>query len=180
MKAHVKRAMVMAMIGVAAAVALMAQPYRLIRFTGRSMQPTYEDGAFALIQKNPTRVERGDIVIFEHDGETYVKRVTRMEGEWYTQIKIHNKEWVEPARINGLRTAIRRGWGHRVRQVPPGHVFVRGDNLAQSADSRKFGAIPLSAIKAIVVNPRETDSTLAAGTFVRNPTELAAMASTPI
>jgi signal peptidase I len=35
--------------------------------------------------------------------------------------------------------------------VPVGHVFVLGDNLASSVDSRRFGVIPTSAVKGRVL-----------------------------
>lgn len=35
--------------------------------------------------------------------------------------------------------------------VPPGHVYVLGDNLPRSVDSRRFGAIPTSVIKGRVI-----------------------------
>ncbi len=35
-------------------------------------------------------------------------------------------------------------------RVPPGHVFVLGDNRSSSQDSRYWGFVPLSAIKGRV------------------------------
>ena len=42
----------------------------------------------------------------------------------------------------------------RITQLQDGQIFVAGDNPAASTDSRQFGWLPLSAVKARVVWPR--------------------------
>ncbi len=39
----------------------------------------------------------------------------------------------------------------RVDQIHDGHVYLLGDNPAESTDSRQFGWLPLSAIRAVVL-----------------------------
>ena len=38
-----------------------------------------------------------------------------------------------------------------IRQVPPGHCWVLGDNIPQSRDSRLFGPLPMALIRGKVV-----------------------------
>lgn len=42
----------------------------------------------------------------------------------------------------------------RVDQLKDGHVYLLGDNLDESTDSRQFGWLPLSAIRAVVMGGR--------------------------
>ena len=35
-------------------------------------------------------------------------------------------------------------------QVPEGHVWLQGDNLANSTDSRAYGAVPLGLVRGRV------------------------------
>lgn len=42
----------------------------------------------------------------------------------------------------------------RIDQVKDGKVYVLGDYLAASTDSRHFGWIPLALVKAIIIWPR--------------------------
>jgi signal peptidase I len=39
---------------------------------------------------------------------------------------------------------------HRTEIVPAGHVWLQGDNLAQSTDSRYYGAVSMNLIKGRV------------------------------
>jgi signal peptidase I len=41
--------------------------------------------------------------------------------------------------------------------VPKGHVYVLGDNLGYSIDSRLMGTIPIQRIKGIVINIKSAD-----------------------
>lgn len=44
----------------------------------------------------------------------------------------------------------------RLEKIDGNKMFVIGDNPAQSTDSRQFGALPMTAITAVVIWPRQT------------------------
>lgn len=112
---------------------------------------------------------RGDVIVFKHpqdDTLSLIKRVVGLEGD-----RIEIRDGV--LSINGISAAASGGVGaeptaevighttHWVRSgsgrdeadffgpivVPPGHVFVLGDNRGESEDSRSWGAVPLRQIE---------------------------------
>lgn len=102
------------------------------RIPSASMAPALQPGdiLFADMRYNRpgpgTRaVQRGDIVIFVYPNDRtlyYVKRVVALPGE-------------SVERLDGAAVT-----------VPPGHVWLVGDNRAASKDSRDFGAVPLTDV----------------------------------
>ncbi|MDD8027036.1 MAG: signal peptidase I [Acidobacteriota bacterium] len=109
-------------------------------------------------------VRRGDLVVFKdprNPGTDLVKRIIGLPGE---RLEIVNKDvliddfpLVEPyVRHNDpfifipsspvSRTLIRRD-NLRPTTIPPGSVFVLGDNRDDSNDSRFWGTVPLGHLK---------------------------------
>lgn len=97
---------------------------------------------------------RGDIVVFEYPRDVskdYIKRVIGLPGD---TIEIRDGEvLVNGAPLNQPYLADARTFcvtGYACQngpiEVPPGHVFVMGDNRANSSDSREWGPLPLDRV----------------------------------
>jgi len=107
---------------------------------GPSMIPTLSwDGIWVLISRFFHRRGRniavGDLISFENPirpGYYSIKRVIGMPGDFV------------------CRDTPGKGDGWLV-QVPEGHCWVNGDNLAASRDSRHFGPLPLALVRGKVL-----------------------------
>ncbi|KAM3297139.1 hypothetical protein ACQJBY_039158 [Aegilops geniculata] len=79
------------------------------------------------------RVAPGDVVFFvspEDPRKAVIKRVVGMEGDEVTFP-------VDPGNSDATKTVL----------VPQGHIWVQGDNIYDSHDSRQFGPVPYGLIK---------------------------------
>ena len=123
------------------------------RVVGHSMEPQFEDGRSLLILKTYRRLSPlrpGDIIVFHNPQEPtqeLVKRVVFIQNAQGT------REW--PSTVQTSRGAIPVGelFTYEMMQgaavapsnpsarPPGGTVFVVGDNLDNSTDSRDFGPI---------------------------------------
>nr|WP_255453586.1 signal peptidase I [Cryobacterium glaciale] len=124
-----------------------------------SMEPTIMRGSTVLLVKRSPpadTVTAGRLVIFPspQDGQTTLKRVVAVGGE---QVAIRDAVLF----VNGVKVAEPFVDHSRIDgtyfgpvTVPPGHVFVLGDNRAVSIDSREFGAVSLEDLDAILLWPR--------------------------
>ncbi|XP_042430619.1 mitochondrial inner membrane protease subunit 1-like [Zingiber officinale] len=104
---------------------------------GPSMLPTINlTGDVVAVERiTPRRgtVEVGDVVILispENPRKTVAKRVVGLQGDAVTFL-------VDPIHGNATRTVA----------VPMGHVWVQGDNIYSSRDSRQFGPVPYGLIQ---------------------------------
>eukprot|EP00735_Rhodelphis_limneticus_P012036 TRINITY_DN5211_c0_g1::TRINITY_DN5211_c0_g1_i1::g.23397::m.23397 TRINITY_DN5211_c0_g1::TRINITY_DN5211_c0_g1_i1::g.23397 ORF type:complete len:239 (-),score=8.07,sp/Q96LU5/IMP1L_HUMAN/36.62/1e-23,Peptidase_S24/PF00717.18/3.7e-10,Peptidase_S26/PF10502.4/0.81,Peptidase_S26/PF10502.4/0.013 TRINITY_DN5211_c0_g1_i1:28-687(-) len=103
--------------------------------SGQSMYPTLRNNSLLLytpLRKNYDSVRRGDVLLIKNptkDGHI-VKRVAGLPGDTVCYV---DREGQKQAVV-----------------VPPGHMFVRGDNPRESRDSRTYGPIPLGLVKAKV------------------------------
>jgi len=139
-----------ALIGTAVlALAYEAQPYRPIVVTGTSMTPTYQDWQLIWADKRVPDVRRGDVVVVKSNEGVFLKRVAYVEGDYIFRKKAGSARFdliqvqISPKAINHTIDSI---------QVPENHVYVVGDNLGESYDSREFGTVDQKDIIAWVPN----------------------------
>ncbi|CAL9077264.1 unnamed protein product [Musa hybrid cultivar] len=104
---------------------------------GPSMLPTINlTGDVVAVERVSPRwgsLAVGDVVILlspENPRKTVAKRVLGLEGDAVTFL-------VDPARGSASQTVV----------VPGGHVWVQGDNIYSSRDSRQFGPVPYGLIQ---------------------------------
>ena len=124
------------------------------RIPSESMVPTLLVGDRVLANKfvyRLTEPERGEVVVFESVGEgddqKLIKRVVGVAGD---EVEVRNGTLL----VNGeareepyLNRNLPFNDSYGPSEVPEGHVFVMGDNRANSADSRVFGPLPIENIE---------------------------------
>lgn len=136
-------------LGVIAVVAAL-QPYRPMRFVGESMSPTYRSGEFALTLPVDGPLRRGDVVLVDTPNGTIVKRVALLSGDSYRQMLVAG-DWVDLTGLPQQTCAHRRV---RTQIVPPGTVYLLGDDLTISVDSRSFGPVSVESVRRRLIDPR--------------------------
>jgi signal peptidase I len=114
-----------------------------------SMVPTLEVGDRVLVSKLIylfSGPQRGDVIVFESPDEDIdlVKRVVGVPGDNVKVVRgslyVNGERW-EEAYLNYELPDKESAYGPIT--VPEGHIFVMGDNRADSADSRYIGPVPL-------------------------------------
>jgi signal peptidase I len=150
----------------------MFEPFRI---PSTSMEPSVLRGDYLTADKRyncPSckyRIARGDVAVFVDPNDRtllFIKRVIALPGDHVqmqgTTVKVDGSPLTEAGAgpVTGEVTetsAQGRAW--RVRWdpsrpndndvdlvVPPGHVFVLGDNRSNSVDSRRFGTVPMQDV----------------------------------
>ena len=129
------------------------------RVSGPSMSPTYEDGQTVLVWKTAPRslYRPGTVIIFrDTNGDELIKRIAFIGPQYARQAP--DADWTT---INGHRHVplpllfssyyARIASGETPAPPPDRDIYVLGDNLPESDDSRHIGPIRASQILGKVV-----------------------------
>jgi signal peptidase I len=137
-------------------------PFRVTVVRGESMAPALRSGGLHVLDRLYYRhhpLQRGDIILFNYEHETCVKRVHALPGDRLFLVRYldgSSDEVVDTTEADVLRRLQNKGRlaGRRVSEltVPPGHLFVLGDNQDVSWDSRSFGFLPVEAVVGRLAN----------------------------
>lgn len=131
------------------------RPHKL---TGRSMEPNFFNGEFALSEKITyyfNSPKRGDVVIFNSpvmQGEVFA-RIIGLPGEYISIADGHvyiNNEILDEPYVNGETSfkLIRRFISDTNTPIPQNSFAILGDNRKHSSDSRDYGFISSKDIKS--------------------------------
>jgi signal peptidase I len=121
-----------------------------------SMEPAIPAGSVVLLYKPAAaggEISNGTVIGFINpvDGKATIKRVVAREGQEVairdSVLYVDGVEVPEPFIDHSRIDATYFG----PETVPPGSIFVLGDNRGVSIDSRDFGAVPFNTVQGILI-----------------------------
>ena len=129
-----------------AAICLLTFVGNNIGVQGASMEPTLAHGDQMVVRRILYTPERGDMIVFSkqafRDGAAIVKRVIALEGDVVDIDPIAGVVYVNGAALYEPYTMEPTYFMGDISYpftVPPGQIFVIGDNRNNSGDSRSSG-----------------------------------------
>lgn len=151
--------------------------------TSSSMEPTLETGEYFLADATYYRGRlpmRGEVAVYKHPKQSdlhYIKRIVAVEGDRIAIKAGHaivngmavEEPYVEEGAPGGLFADMPE------TQVAAGHVFVLGDNRANSVDSRDtvaHGPVPLSNLIGRVTDVAISRHLTRMGRWIGTPSNL--------
>ena len=157
-----------------------ASPLGVFSAQSSSMQPTIHRGDRFLADRGYYRTHppsRGDVAIYQHPREARdidVKRIVALAGDRIEiregRVILNGEAIAESYAVPGDPNAF---YNHtREITVPAGHVFVLGDNRANSSDSRaaqRHGLVPVENLRARANYIVWSNDLMRIGTFVGAP-----------
>jgi signal peptidase I len=120
-----------------------------LRIQGMSMEPTYQDGSYALcwrLQFLFSAPKRFDVVTVRFSGRRVMllKRIVALAGETVEFRK--GLLYVNGNRVEEPYVHYRSDWQLPQRTIAPGHIYVVGDNRGTSMARHQFGEVNMNRI----------------------------------
>lgn len=141
----------------ALAIWAVAQPLRPLVVVGNSMAPTYRSGEWLWTKPIDRTLQRGDVVLADSPNGPVIKRVVLLPGDRRLQWQSPSG-WLDLTTVGTPLRGRKPIFGRiRTRVVPAGTVFLLGDNVMSSVDSREFGPVEVEKIRRLVVDARSPD-----------------------
>ena len=136
----------------AAAWVLFTQVFLLTQASGNSMFPAVKDGALLIGYRLQGTYAKNDVVLYEQDGKLRVGRVLGRENDLIA-LDDSGTLIVNGSAQSGeiLYPTYAKDTLEYPYTVPADSVFILGDYRTQSEDSRDFGPVALTDVKAKVI-----------------------------
>lgn len=144
--------LVVLVVVLSALVATLYFVFTVVRVSGDSMEPALLSEDRVLMTRGYPSPQAGDIVAFtimEPDGvaDPLIKRVVAIPGD---QVEVLGDIVYVNGELSSAAPTARVGADDAPRiemTVPPGTVYVLGDNRPYALDSRSFGPVPLDTVE---------------------------------
>lgn len=131
---------------------LLGQVFLITRTRGNDMFPAVKDGDLLIGFRLQQEYAKNDVVVYTANGKTHIGRILARETDVVT-LDDSGTLLVNGTAQSGeilYPTYAKEGIEYPYR-VPEGQIFVLGDYRTQTEDSRDFGPIPLTDVKAKVI-----------------------------
>lgn len=154
MKHHFK-SMLKYFVAIATILFVFFSPFKIIKVQGSSMYPTYVNNQLLLAIKT-NNFKKNDVIVCNDEGYNILKRIKFIEGDtvysFYqdtdSNVKIINSEEYKNLFKHHSTTAL-----VSKTKVLKNQVYLLGDNLNNSDDSRRFGCVNLTSLKYKIIYP---------------------------
>lgn len=141
--------------------ALYPMPVRFGVVSGQSMTPAFRHGQVFVMRRTGAAhcLRRGDVVVLALEGRHHIKRVHAVAGDIVSGVDwdetVGRPDYIaDGGEMAALPDLLRRrpGIGRMAHvTVPEGCIFVVGDDVTRSCDSRHFGPVPLESVEGVVI-----------------------------
>lgn len=119
------------------------------------MAPTFTSGQIVWTNSINKNYSIGDVVLAEQNSELIIKRIAFVSGQKIAIVDLGFRRYQPLPHMSNMEEHMRQlqksGIKTEYLTVPENHVFLLGDNIAESEDSRNFGPIPIDNIKAKIL-----------------------------
>jgi len=117
-----------------------------IRQTGYSMEPNISDGDVFRVEEIPLAdLQRGDLIVVEHDGKLLLKRLIGLPNE---TVSIHDGTvFINGAAFDEPYEVVPATYTMEEVQLDNDSYFILGDNRPDSIDSHQLGPVKGDTIK---------------------------------
>ena len=140
-------------------IVYFTSPYRIIVVQGISMSPTFKNKQLLVAKSinNYQDIKINDILVCELEDNTIVKRVKFLENQiiyYYIDSNTSEIKLIDKNTYQYLSThpIIRNKSLIQKFTVPKDSIYLLGDNLNNSDDSRRFGTLHWNNIKYRVIH----------------------------
>lgn len=120
----------------------LTNPLFLVFIQGDSMSPTFHHTDVTYFTKDISELSQGDIVVFKHDNDVFVKRIKAVPGSlYYRNNNLPTTFDIEYVNVFKNNYNFIHKNHIEMLQLEYDEFFVQGDNSAMSIDSKTYGPI---------------------------------------